>query len=90
VGGAALVTSIFLSATASNLSNTVNPITDQQRANVVNDEIRSRNNWARGIAIFGGASAVTGAILLWWPRHADDEYGEVSFDGQQLMWKKTF
>src|SRR5262249_13845016 len=90
VGGSALITSIVLSATAANLSNEITPLTNESRANVVNDEIRSRNNWARGIAIFGGASAVTGAILLWWPRHVDDEYGEVSFDGQQLLWKKTF
>jgi len=90
VGGSALISSIVISATASNLSNTITPLTPNDRAKAVNDQIQSRNDWARGIALFGGASAVTGAILLWWPRHADDEYGEVSFDGQQLMWKKSF
>ena len=90
VGSASLVTAIWLTGSASNLRNTVGPLTDNIKAKAINDEIDSRNNWARLAAGFGGAAVLTGAALLWWPRHPDDPYGEVSFDGQKLMWQKSF
>jgi hypothetical protein len=90
VGSASLVTALWLTGTAENLRNTVGPLTPNVKATAVNDEINSRNDWAKLAAGFGGAAAVTGAILLWWPTHADDPYGDLSFDGQKLLWQKSF
>ena len=90
VGAASLVGAIWLTGTAQNLRNTVGVNATQAQANAVNDEIRSRNDWARVAAGVGGAAVITGAVLLWWPRHADDPYGDLSFDGQKLLWQKSF
>jgi hypothetical protein len=44
------------------------PATSQRQAFEDNDQIRSRNTWARWLGGIGGAALVTGAVLWAWPR----------------------